>query len=156
MRYYRRPTGVALGVVLLALIFVFIGLCALTATPARALTADQEQALTDYAEMITDAYAETGVLETVEFYIPSLSAYVITDVYPASISEVKLHESIGSSLSDDIHERFTGITLPAALESIAALGIEEINVIGVTYSSDGYLLYLSINGVNMSTHSDLA
>lgn len=125
-------------------------------TPALALTAEQEQSLTGYAEMITDAYAETGVLETVEFYIPSLSAYVITDVYPASISEVKLHESIGSSLSDDIHERFTGITLPAKLESIAALGIEEINVIGVTYSSDGYLLYLSINGVNMSTHSDLA
>lgn len=125
-------------------------------TPALALTAEQEQALADYAEMITDAYAETGVLETVEFYIPSLSAYIITDVYPASISEVKLHESIGSSLSGDIHELFTSITLPAKLESIAALGIEEINVIGVTYSSDGYLLYLSINGVNMSTHSDLA
>lgn len=125
-------------------------------TPALALTAEQEQSLTDYAEMITDAYAETGVLETVEFYIPSLCAYVIADVYPASISEVELHDSIGSSLSGDIHELFTSITLPAKLDSIAALGIEEINIIGITYSEEGHIIYLSINGTDMSDLANFA
>ena len=34
---------------------------------ALILAADQEQALADYAEKLTDAYAGTGVLETVGF-----------------------------------------------------------------------------------------
>lgn len=142
----------------IALILALALSLALLAAPAFALTltADQEQVLADYAEKLTDAYAETGVLETVEFYIPSLCAYVIADVYPASISEVELHDSIGSSLSGDIHELFTSITLPAKLESIAALGIEEINIIGITYSEEGHIIYLSINGTDMSDLANFA
>ena len=53
----------------IALILALALSLALLAAPAFALTltADQEQVLADYAEKLTDAYAETGVLETVEF-----------------------------------------------------------------------------------------
>ena len=153
MRYYRRPTGVALGAVLLALIFVFIGICALTATPVLALTltADQEQALTDYADQMTELRLDSEYGQGVEIFNPSLDAYIICDYSSVYTNDyVNIQKSLGESASASIHNTFTSITLPSKLAVFSGMGIDEINIIGIMYSQEGNIIYLSINGTDMS------
>lgn len=152
MRYTHRITGVALGAVLFVLMLAVVGLCTLISTPALALTAEQEQAIIDYAAQMSALNDESSV--GVEMYIPSISAYVICDY--STIYSLSDAETLGSMLSDIIHSSFTEVTLPARLNDFSEMGIDEINIIGITYSEEGHIIYLSINGTDMSNLANFA
>ena len=134
----------------IALILALAFSLALLAAPALALTltADQEQALADYADRMTDFSPGYDRAMTVEMYMPSVSAYVICD-YSMIYSSADV-ELIGSTISDALHSSFTEVVVPSRLETFAEMGIDEINIIGITYSKEGHIIYLSINGTDMS------
>lgn len=141
-------TGAIIGLVYM-LIYL---LCISIATPALAITEDQQASLSRFAGLMTEAHAEIGS-PTTEAYLPSLNAYAVITVSGYSIADVPLAASIGQSLNASIHERFVGITLPSLLDTFATYGIADgdVNILAITYSSDGYILYLSLNGVDLST-----
>lgn len=140
----------------IALILALAFSLALLTAPALALTltADQEQALTDYADRMTDFSPGYDRAMTVEMYIPSISAYVICDY--STIYSLSDAETLGSMLSGIIHSSFTEVTLPARLNDFSEMGIDEINIIGITYSEEGHIIYLSINGTDMSDLANFA
>ena len=136
----------------IALILALALALTLLSTPALALTAEQEQAIIDYAAKMSDL--NDGASPGVEMYIPSISAYVICDY--STIYSLSDAETLGSMLSDIIHSSFTEVTLPARLNDFSEMGIDEINIIGITYSEEGHIIYLSINGMDMSDLANFA
>lgn len=122
-------------------------------TPALALTltADQEQALADYADQMTELRLDSEYGQGVEIFNPSLDAYIICDYSSVYTNDyVNIQKSLGESASASIHNTFTSITLPSKLATFSEMGIDEINIIGIMYSQEGNIIYLSVNGTDMS------
>lgn len=151
MHYTRRHTGVALGAVLFILLLAVVGLRTLLSTPALALTDEQEQALTDYAERSTASGADSAA-PSVHIYLPERDTYIIANQTIYTLSDLRLGPTVGNSPIDSIHEDYTEMMIPAYRGFIERQGVDpdDICLVCAVYSSEGNIIYLNIDGTDLS------
>lgn len=124
---------------------------------AFALTEEQEQTLAQHAQKMTNLYLNDMNLMRAEAYNSSLNAYFIFEQSDYSLEDIEMRESIGLHISDDLHDGFMGYSYESEMDQLTAMtGGEPVNLIAITYSTDGAIIYLSIDGVNMSHLSNFS
>lgn len=119
--------------------------------PAFALTDEQEQALADFAAHSTASGADSAA-PSVHTYLPESDTYIIANQTIYTLSDLRLGPTVGNSPIDDIHEDYTEMMIPAYRGFIERQGVDpdDICLVCAVYSSEGHIIYLNIDGTNLS------
>lgn len=129
--------------------FILVLAAVLICSTAFAITDEQIMQLKDLADRMNDSYAETGTLFQ-DVYSDALKSYICFMATEYSNSDVAFMPATSPSVSDSIHNAL-GTFFTQRMQGLFDLGIYDVNVMAIAYSSEGDIIYLGINGENFSS-----